>query len=76
MNYKEKIKFLIPRAILLIIFSIIAVILRKNLQGEFMDNNGVHFMMPTVFNDEDSIDIDLRHHFTMAEALFKKRKSN
>ena len=22
-----------------------------------MDNNGVHFMMPTVFNDEDSIDI-------------------
>ena len=27
-------------------------------------------------NDEDSIDIDLRHHFTMAEALFKKRKSN
>ncbi len=31
MNYKEKIKFLIPRAILLIIFSIIAVILRKNL---------------------------------------------
>ena len=22
-----------------------------------MDNNGVHFMMPTVFNDEDSIDV-------------------
>ena len=26
-----------------------------------MDNNGVHFMMPTVFNDEDSIDIKSMH---------------
>ncbi|MQG42888.1 MAG: dihydrodipicolinate synthase family protein [SAR202 cluster bacterium] len=27
-----------------------------------MDNNGVHFMMPTVFNDEDSIDIKSMHN--------------
>ena len=27
-----------------------------------MDNNGVHFMMPTVFNDEDSIDVKSMHN--------------